>query len=81
MNSSTGTTTAPTITAKIPVSWTLATDGTVTANNTAAGRIIESLPGRLYYASPAIGGDWDASFGAADKAAAALAVLTVLRSR
>lgn len=45
-----GTATAPTIMRRIPVAWELdPKTGNVTANGENCGRVIESLPGRLYY--------------------------------
>lgn len=73
MEKITGTNTAHTITRNVIVSWTLEADGTVYADGAQAGRIVESLPGRLYYAYPACGRDWNADFGTAADAAAALA--------
>lgn len=77
METITGSTTAHTILDHIEVNWTMDEDGTVTANGETAGRIVESLPGRLFYAFPADGRNWDASFCSAANAAAALAALHV----
>lgn len=73
----TGENTAHTITEDVAVEWILESDGTVFANGIQAGRIIESLPGRLYYAYPSNGRDWFADFATASAAAAALAALQI----
>jgi hypothetical protein len=76
METITGSTTAHTILNNIEVNWTLDSDGTVTANGETAGRIVESLS-TAFYAFPADGRNWDATFCSAANAAAALAALHV----
>lgn len=71
-----GSTTAHTILRNIEVNWTLDEDGTVTANGENAGLIVESLP-TVYYAFPADGRNWNATFCSAANAAASLAALHV----
>lgn len=70
------TTTAHTVLSNIEVNWTLDTEGTVTANGETAGHVIESLS-TVFYAFPADGRNWDATFCSAANAAAALAALHV----
>lgn len=77
-----GHTGAPTIMRRIAVAWELdPKTGTVTANGDYAGRVIESLPGKLYYfqsVEDAARRDSWGMFGAADTAAEAGAVRAVL---
>lgn len=69
-----GAASAPKIMGKVPVRWQLdAVTGYVISNGEHAGRVIESIPGKLYYfQSPqdaARGDYWDASFPTAHRAA------------
>lgn len=78
----TGNTTAPTIMRKIPVTWELEpTTGEVTANGDYAGRVVESIPGKLYYFQSfddyANGKMWG-MFGTAERAAEQGAVRYIL---
>lgn len=77
-----GRTNAPTIMRRIPVTWELEPKtGEVTANGDYAGRVVESIPGKLYYfQSPADAekGDMWGSFGVAAQAAEQGAVRAVL---
>ena len=76
---------AHTILQKIPVSWVLDTNtGRVAANGKDCGRVVESLPGRLYFFENQDDIDrcqyW-ASFSTAARAAEAGAVRGVLTAR
>ena len=45
-----GAASAPRIQGRVPLRWTLdPTNGHVTANGEHAGRVVESIPGKLYY--------------------------------
>lgn len=76
-----GHTAAPTISRRIAVAWELdIATGAVTANGTYAGCVIEIVPGLFQFETPADtarGVGWGA-FGAADAAAEAGAVRSVL---
>lgn len=82
MTRTTGHTKAPTIMRKIPVVWELEPKtGEVTANGEYAGRVVESIPGRLYYfqsLDDAERGDMWGTFCTADQAAEQGAVRAVL---
>ena len=77
-----GHTAAPTIMRRIAVAWELDTiTGHTPANGEYAGRVIESLPGKLYYfqsIEDATRGDMWGSFGTADAAAEGGAVRATL---
>lgn len=74
MQTITGTTTAHTLMERIPVNWEM-NDETleVTANGMPAGRVSESIPGKLYYFTAPTDSDYNAmnpaTFGTAEKAA------------
>lgn len=83
MQTITGTATAPTIMKRIPVKWTLDTKTMeVHANESHAGRVIESIPGKLYYFSSPSDSEYNtlnpASFGNVEAAAAWGAVRQIL---
>lgn len=77
-----GRTNAPTIMRRIPVTWELEPKtGEVTANGDYAGRVVESIPGKLYYfqsIEDAARGDMWGMFGTADAAAEGGAVRATL---
>ncbi|WP_179012470.1 hypothetical protein [Paenarthrobacter ureafaciens] len=73
METITGKATARTIMRNIEVDWELDEDGNVTVNGEHAGRVVESLPGRLFYVFPASGHDCNGMFESAAGAATSLA--------
>ncbi|MGP5220637.1 hypothetical protein ACTXMB_14985 [Arthrobacter rhombi] len=83
MQTITGMATASTIMRRIPVKWTLDPNThNVTANGAPAGRVYESIPGKLYYfrdAHDAAHGDFWGMFGTAAKAAERGAVRYILK--
>lgn len=68
-----GTASAPKIMARVRVQWTLdPSNGYVTSNGEYAGRVVESIPGKLdYFQDPhdAAKGDYWGMFGTATRAA------------
>lgn len=75
MQTITGKATANTIMKRIPVKWEMNGETLeVTANGSPAGRVQESIPGKLYYFSSPTDSDYmninPATFGSAEKAAA-----------